>query len=341
MTPRDVHFTIDVVEHAIATWRDQKIISEDEEPDLHERLAIIAVRTGHRGPRTLRGLATATPRERIRAAHGPTARSFVPPGKAAAWSSPEATRNLAAAMLWTFEGPAAQHFTQPDPLGPPPTPRTPLRRGRPLCDDERLLLRVVVTQQLARTRRSDRQAACYVLAESGCTVGEVSTIRPSDVEALPEGWRVLAPGDQARDQRWLPLDEWQSSVLHHLIEARDPGDDSPLAYRGRHLPGSPAANMSSHGVLDRLLIRAGLKRTDTTATSISRTAAQRADTHQGPTEASRLLGRKSEEDAAKDLRYLGATPAPVASVAVRTFLSTNPSPHRRDVRQGAATWAHQ
>jgi hypothetical protein len=208
--------------------------------------------------------------------------------------------------------------------------RTTLASGRPLYDDERVLLRLIVTDALRRDRPHHLAVAKYVLTEAGCTPGEATAIFLSDIGQPRHPTFVEAPGNDYRSPRRLPLDQWQSEALGVVAatQAAHGAIEKPLAYHGDgHQPGSSQANMSCHRSLITILSHAGLwSKTEVTASSITYSAADRVERAEGPTAAIHLLGLdevsldKREARAARDLRRTGTQPTVGEEHVVRSFL---------------------
>ncbi|SNR82094.1 hypothetical protein SAMN04488107_0044 [Geodermatophilus saharensis] len=238
-----------------------------------------------------------------------------------------AYRNLAGALLATH---ALLHGRSPrDALQPKRVPRlgrrTWLSRGRPLEDDERLLLRLLVHHLTQTGKHRDLLAAArYVLAEAGATPGETTAVMLDDLSdpAKPE-W-FWAPGYRDRDRRRLPLDDWQQPILARHAEQRITAGlaPRPLTYNGKKAPGSEDASASADGSLTRLLRHAGLGQLpDLTASSITFQAADRVCLRHGDDAGFALLGRASLRQALRDLRRVGWEPNPEPA-AIRSFLDS-------------------
>lgn len=202
--------------------------------------------------------------------------------------------------------------------------RTWLSRGRPLEDDERLLLRLLVHHRSQTGgRRGLLTATRYVVVEAGATYGESTALMVDGLSdpAKPE-W-FWAPGYDWRTRRRLPLDVWQQAILARHVEQRIAAGlaDRPLTYDGAG-KGSEGATQSAEGSLKRLLNDAGLKQLpDLTALSITLQAADRACLRHGDDAGFALLGRASLRQALRDLRRVGWEPNPEPAV-VCSFLDT-------------------
>jgi hypothetical protein len=198
--------------------------------------------------------------------------------------------------------------------------RTRLKAGRPLENDERLLLRLVVHAR-ARDDAKLLGATRYVLTEAGAKPGESTAIYPPDLNHPERPTHVWAPGNHDRRRRLLPLDAWGSAILGRRVRqhAQSSHPDRPLAFDGR-APGSSQATMSAHRSLDKLLDAAGLSQlADVTASSIAFQAAYRTAKREGNIAAFALLGRKSTDQALRDLRGIGSHPS-AEEASVRSFL---------------------
>jgi hypothetical protein len=202
--------------------------------------------------------------------------------------------------------------------------RTWLRPGRPLEDDERLLLRLLVHHRwLTGSAQALLAATRYVLCEAGATPGETTTVTSADLDNPTWPTCVWAPGNRDRDRRSLPLNSWQSRILADHVKQRTAAglSQQPLVIDGPRK--NPTAYVQQ--ALDGLLAKAGLDQLpDVTASSITFQAADRACVRHGDEAGFVLLGRRSVEQALRDLCRVGWEPSP-GPAAVRSLLD-NPFP---------------
>ena len=308
-----------LTQEAPRVWRRLALLSSDDTTDHQETLAVLAANAEEHGLTTLEAMVTAA---------GNDLTLLVRPG--ASGDQLHRARNLLAALCCTavLLGDFRAHRLLA--VMPRLGRRTMLARGRPLCDDERLLMRLIVTCRLQLGRSHHIAGAKYTLAEIGATPGEVTAIYIDDLDDPRHPTCVRAPGNRDREERTLHLDRWQSEVLG-LIATTQAGHgdlDLPLAYHGDKKPGSSEANMACHRSLDILLNQAGLwQQEDVSASSITFSAADRIERQKGPEAAIRALGRTKapealrEARAARDLRRLGPEPTPDQEPRVRSFLT--------------------
>lgn len=178
-------------------------------------------------------------------------------------------------------------------------PRRTMHTHRPLCPDENLLTRILVTDSAVRPRGL-QGATTYALVEGSATPGETTAVRVSsfhDLAAprrfhLPGSTRqILMPYDEAFSTTSLPrrqqrvaregeLSSWGSRIVTmrlSQLRGRTGGELDPhtyVAYRGTHPAGGEKATQSAHPVIDRVLKRAGLyHHEDLTAKSVTTYAA--------------------------------------------------------------------
>lgn len=319
------HGLRELVQAASDSWQSLALLPADQALDFRDSLAAMTHRAESRGLTTLEALLSAAE------ADAGILTSLV--GMDAPAAPVHRIRNLLAALCCTVDlrGDACglQLLAALPRLGR----RTRLARGRPLSDDERLVLRLIVTCRLRRGSRNHLAAAKYVLTEIGATPGEATAIYVDNLDDPRHPTCVRMPGNRVREGRTLQLDAWQSEVLGLIAttQAAHGALERPLAFHGGNEPGGSKANMACHRSLDLLLEQAGLwPHGDVTASSITFSAADRIERHEGPEAAIRVLGRTRDpealrgERAARDLRRLGTEPAPLEP-QVRSFL-VNPFP---------------
>jgi hypothetical protein len=235
-------------------------------------------------------------------------------------------RNLLLALCWTTALREGRDGPRRDEVPQLPR-RTNLTQGRPLYDDERLLVRLITTRKVLAGTRHHIGAACGLLTDIGCMPGEATDVHLIDLDNINHPKRVQAPGDRKREHRKLRTDRWQRRMLGIVASGHQERGlaNQPLAYSGHgHDPGSPQAQMSCAESLNNILHRAGLwKDTEVTAVSISVSAADLAQREKGDRAAVRMLGRNKRlnglEEAARDLKRIGTTPVTHEKTKVTSF----------------------
>ena len=125
-------------------------------------------------------------------------------------------------------------------------PSRPLKRARPLTDDEITLCRACTAWSLT----DSRHAICWTLAEATCRAGELPYIGAEDLDL--ENRRVWLHGGRRTAPRWGHLSDWGANQLEHRI----PGQTTALVYDGAQAREGGRVS-SSLAILD-VLRRAGL-----------------------------------------------------------------------------------
>lgn len=151
---------------------------------------------------------------------------------------------------------------------------------RPLTDDEILLARIATHTTSLRNPRSER-AAVYAMVEAGMVPREAPFVTLEDIDDHEMPQMVLAVGHQHLCARFVPLDQFERSVLGRFTQAAHHAGVSrtkTLTYSPRttgakynpekHAPGTSSATAAAQGLLDRMLKEIGIFNVDVTATSI-------------------------------------------------------------------------
>lgn len=151
---------------------------------------------------------------------------------------------------------------------------------RALTDDEILLARIAAHTMSLQETRSER-AAVYAMVEAGMVPRETPhlTLEAFVANEVPEG--ILAAGHTHLEERFVPLDQFESGILGRFMQdAHSAGvsQTTSLTYSPRttgasyapekHKPGTREATAAAHGLLERMLKEIGLYNGDVTTTSI-------------------------------------------------------------------------
>jgi hypothetical protein len=238
-------------------------------------------------------------------------------------------RNVLAALVATSAWSAGSTPADAIRLLPTLTRRTLLKPGRPIYDDERLLLRLLASYQASRGGRRLIGAVRYVFADAGAAVKEATVITLDDLDDLNDPRQFHAPGYRDRDPRPIPLDNWGASIVILVVSycLHTPKARGRLGYTGDKVGGSPPASTSAQKSVNRLLDKAGLlNHKDITAASVTFAAADLVAQQGGDNAAQALLGRRDRTGLDRDLRRVGTKPSPQPST-ITTFLDSRFTPY--------------
>ena len=180
-------------------------------------------------------------------------------------------------------------------------PNLPLRiggQGRPMCDDEALLVRHVAQAAIHLGQRRLIPAIRYALVEAGAYPSETTALTPQDLDHMRHPTQVALPGvHHFALPRTVDLDAWEQqllgSVMDRVLDRHSNAASAPIAYHGCDLAGGRVASAAASSTLQALLRRAGLRDKALQPTSILRWRLRRTVQTMSYAKAINIAGRKN------------------------------------------------